>query len=168
MLLLLLMSWSLQNSDRAIKVVKTGELDIRPAEKVGTVFESYPHWSNWEWLATSEPDQTLVTFRGVFSHNTSMELIQTHQYEWELGFKFMHLHSIYGLERDAADDQIIEIHFEVIDGKFSVHSGEFKRQSSENEWHSYPLSDKALLMVIKSLYRPTDPYAMLIKGLPYK
>lgn len=167
MTLLILVILQQQSLD-PIGLVRQGELDIRPGQKVGETFEAYPFWVNQRWSSRDLDSATQVTFHGTFSHLDAMKAIQEHQYEWELSFKFMQLHAVYELEKDGPQQQTFEVDFNVEDGRFEVVSGRLVTLHEDGRVKTYRLSDKALLTVVKAMYRPTDPYAVLIKGLPFK
>ena len=157
-----------QPTVESIDLVRQGELDIRPGQKIGETFEAYPYWIDQRWSSQALDSATKVTFHGTFSHLDAMKAIQEHQYEWELSFKFMQLNAVYELEKDGPQQQTFEVDFNVEDGRFEVVSGRLVTLHEDGEVKTYPLSDKALLTVVKAMYRPTDPYAVLIKGLPFK
>ncbi|MCB1042887.1 MAG: hypothetical protein KDC35_08105 [Acidobacteria bacterium] len=162
--ILQLLGFLAQQEPSAIDRVRQGELDIRPAEAVGSVFDSYPHWTATSW----REDHTDVVFRGEFSHKAALTALQSHQYEWSLSFKMLLLYNTYEIAEGDEDEQAIEVRFRVDDSGFRVVSGLLSRKQADGSFKSFSFTDKALMMIIKTMYRPTDPYAMLIKGLPVK
>lgn len=165
--MLIILMMCLRDADAAIALVQNGEIDIRPGYAIGAHFEAYPYWTETDWRYLAQPNE-LVVFTGTYSQQHAAESFQSHQYEWELSLKSIQLHNVYGIDKDGPKQQAFEVVFALKGDSFSVASGAFLFRNQESQaWQRIAMSDRAVLAVVKAMFRPTDPYAVLIKGLPY-
>ena len=148
-----------------IQGIKKRYLDQFPNQQIGYAFQNYRWFQATQWRARGHR----VTFRGTIVDSKAVEdYRETFRYSFRQNLKAMQLKR-YGLNKDK-EYLRIEISF-LIDAanEFKVTDGHVAvRNKGSSEWHQTKLSDKALLAMIRGIYNQENPYASLIKGLPYK
>jgi len=168
LILLLLPIWA-QDERGLIEAVQDGFLDIGPYQTVRTAFEGYKWFERTEWREEAEANGGSVIFTGIIPDEVATEkFYERKKYAFRMGFKAMQLPSAYGLTEDKVKLSFT-IRF-VVDGEgeFRVTSGTLGILSKAGEWRRQPLSDKALVEVLRGIYIHRNPYESLILGLPYK
>ena len=156
--------------DEKVAVVREGYLDISRRERVGKALETYPWFIEFSWRREDEEGRVTVVFEGRIRDEDALKTFEErHKYKLRSNLKAMQLETVYDLSQER-DMLSFIIYFEINpDESFQVVEGFLGiRDGPTHTWRTVPLSDKALLFVVKGFYADRDPYMSLVRGLPFK
>lgn len=168
MIALLLLITALQKTDY-IERVKIGELSSNPLAPIGLVFDHYSFFEQHQWRLEREGPEAIVLFEGLIPDDKAVaDYHQKHRYALSMGLKAMQLEPYYGLNKDKRKLRY-RIRFRFLpEGGFKLDSGELGVFDKNGVWHTKKLSAKSLNAIVDGIFANENPYASLIKGLPYK
>ncbi len=163
--------WTLvifQGTGDKIELVRMSFLDLNNRETIARAFESYPWFESFSWKQERNQRPTVV-FEGVIEDEKAVKSFEElHKYKLRSNLKAMQLATYYGMTEEK-DKLSFVIYFEVEpDDSFRVARGLLGIRHKDGRWRRQPLTDKALLHIIKGLYLNRDPYMILVRGLPFK
>ena len=160
-----------QEAPDSIELVRQGYLEIGKAVTIGRRFEDYQWFDEFHWTQEALAEgEARVTFNGTISDQKAIEAFESrNRYRFRFAFKAMQLAPTYRLTKEKEALSFL-IRFKVAaDGTFKVVSGMLGiRDKNQQTWRFEPLTDKALVYVLRGIYRNEDPYTCLVNGLPYK
>lgn len=154
----------------AVNLVKNGYLTLSERADIQFVFNGYRWFETTEWQA--EPGKNgavTVIFKGTIDdEKATKDFEEKNQYKWREAMKSMQIASTYDLDKDKDKLQFV-IRFSVQNNSFEVEGAQLGiRRTSDQSWRYVTMSERAAAKTLEGIYRNTDPYLVLVNGLPYR
>lgn len=150
--------------------VQQSFLAFNQQAELGLVLRTYPWFQTKHWAAHRHEGRQRVVFEGVIDDGKAVkDFYERNKYAWPESFKAMQLKTAYKLSEDKKA-LMFRLFFDFSDaGSFAPVGGELGVQrASDGTWLFQPLDDKTFTAVVEGIYGRTDPYLILVHGLPYK
>lgn len=150
--------------------VQQSFLAFNQKAELGLVLRTYPWFQSKRWSARRHDGRRRVVFEGVIDDAKAVkDFYERNKYAWPESFKAMQLKTAYKLSEDKKA-LMFRLFFDFSDARsFAPVGGELGVQRASDEtWFFQPLDDKTFTAVVEGIYGRTDPYLILVHGLPYK
>ncbi len=150
--------------------VQQSFLAFNQQAELGLVLRTYPWFQSQRWFAQRFEARRRVVFEGVIDDAKAVkDFYERNKYAWPESFKAMQLKTAYKLSEDKKA-LMFRLFFDFSDARsFAPVGGELGVQrASDDQWQFQPLDDKTFSAVVEGIYGRTDPYLILVHGLPYK
>ena len=158
------------NAGKHIDLVRNSTLELNPYAPIGLAFGAYSWFEKHKWRQINDKGVDLVIFTGVISDaEAHKDFEEKNRYRFHMALKAIQLAPNYQMD-EKKDKLSFIIRFKINgDSSFEIHSGSLGiRHSETGEWRYVPFTEKALLTVVSGLYKRTNPYELLVRGLPFK
>lgn len=171
---LLMIAWLMQpqvlTQEAAIAAVRDGHLSFNSGRSVGQTLAINPWYSDVQWQASLAANEAVVDVTVALDDAHAVtQFMADNEYAFRKNFKAMQLESVYGLigERDAVR---LKFRFKVLpDHSFETLAGSMLvLHRKDQQWQEKPLSNKAIVEILRGIYARENPFESFVRGLPFK